>query len=119
LIKYRALVTDVILKGRMDGWEVAKQSREIDPAFPIVCIAGAAVGALAVARCAQQRSFRKAGRASAGCHCGFSTSRYQRADLPSNQLKAWRLLQNDSGDESDDESAAYDPFCIAGSLSFP
>jgi CheY-like chemotaxis protein len=33
LIKYRALVTDVILKGRMDGWEVAKQSREIDPAL--------------------------------------------------------------------------------------
>jgi DNA-binding response OmpR family regulator len=43
LIKYRALVTDVILKGRMDGWEVAKQSREIDPAFPIVYITGAAV----------------------------------------------------------------------------
>jgi hypothetical protein len=34
MIKYRALVTDVNLKGRMDGWEVAKQSREIDPAFP-------------------------------------------------------------------------------------
>jgi CheY-like chemotaxis protein len=44
LLKYRALVTDVKLKGRMDGWEVAKQSREIDPAFPIVYITGAAVG---------------------------------------------------------------------------
>src|SRR6266436_1922819 len=43
LIKYRALVTDVFLKGRMDGWEVARQSREIDPAFPIVYITGAAV----------------------------------------------------------------------------
>ena len=43
LIKYRALVTDVILKGRMDGWEVARQSREIDPVFPIVYITGAAV----------------------------------------------------------------------------
>ena len=43
LIKYRALVTDVVLKGRMDGWEVARQSREIDPAFPIVYITGAAV----------------------------------------------------------------------------
>jgi CheY-like chemotaxis protein len=42
LLKYRALVTDVNLKGRMDGWEVAKQSREIDPAFPIVYITGAA-----------------------------------------------------------------------------
>lgn len=44
LLKYRALVTDVHLKGRMDGWEVAKQSREIDPAFPIVYITGAGVG---------------------------------------------------------------------------
>jgi CheY-like chemotaxis protein len=40
--KYRALVTDVKLKGRMDGWEVARQSREIDPALPIVYITGAA-----------------------------------------------------------------------------
>ena len=44
LSKYRALVTDLNLKGRMDGWEVAKQSREIDPAFPIVYITGTAVG---------------------------------------------------------------------------
>jgi len=42
--KYRALITDVHLRGRMDGWEVAKQSREIDPAFPIVYITGVAVG---------------------------------------------------------------------------
>ena len=38
---YRALVTDVNLSGRMDGWEVAKQAREIDPAFPIVYMTGA------------------------------------------------------------------------------
>jgi CheY-like chemotaxis protein len=44
LVQYRALVTDVKLKGRMDGWEVARQSREIDPAFPIVYITGAAAG---------------------------------------------------------------------------
>jgi CheY-like chemotaxis protein len=43
LMKYRALVTDVVLKGRMDGWEVARQSREIDPAFPVVYITGSAV----------------------------------------------------------------------------
>lgn len=40
--KYRALVTDINLLGRMDGWEVAKQAREIDPEFPIVYITGAA-----------------------------------------------------------------------------
>lgn len=41
---YRALVTDINLKGRMDGWEVAKQAREIDPTFPIVYMTGAAGG---------------------------------------------------------------------------
>jgi CheY-like chemotaxis protein len=36
-----ALVTDINLKGRMDGWEAARQAREIDPEFPIVYISGA------------------------------------------------------------------------------
>jgi DNA-binding response OmpR family regulator len=39
--KYRALVTDINLQGRMDGWEVARQAREIDPQFPIVYMSGA------------------------------------------------------------------------------
>jgi CheY-like chemotaxis protein len=39
--QYRALVTDINLLGRLDGWEVAKQAREIDPAFPIVYITAA------------------------------------------------------------------------------
>src|ERR1700736_4519681 len=38
---YRALVTDINLLGRIDGWEVARQAREIDPAFPILYITGA------------------------------------------------------------------------------
>ena len=37
---YRALVTDISLRGKMDGWEVAQQAREIDPEFPIVYISG-------------------------------------------------------------------------------
>jgi DNA-binding response OmpR family regulator len=37
---YRALVADVKLRGRMDGWEVAKQAREINPTFPIVYMTG-------------------------------------------------------------------------------
>ena len=41
LTKYRALVIDIGLRGRMDGWEVAKQAREIDPAFPIIYITAA------------------------------------------------------------------------------
>ena len=39
---YRALVTDINLRGRMTGWEVAKQARKIEPKFPIVYMTGAA-----------------------------------------------------------------------------
>jgi CheY-like chemotaxis protein len=39
--KYRALVTDINLPGSIDGWEVAKQAREMDPAFPIIYMTGA------------------------------------------------------------------------------
>jgi DNA-binding response OmpR family regulator len=39
--KYRALITDVNLHGKMDGWEVGKQAREIDPAFPVIYMTGA------------------------------------------------------------------------------
>jgi len=39
--KYRALVTDISLRGRIDGWEVARQAREIDPEFPVVYMSGA------------------------------------------------------------------------------
>jgi CheY-like chemotaxis protein len=40
LVDYRVLVTDIQLKGRIDGWEVARKAREIDPDFPIVYITG-------------------------------------------------------------------------------
>ena len=37
-----ALVTDIDLgQGKMDGWEVAKLAREIDPAFPIIYMTAA------------------------------------------------------------------------------
>ena len=38
---YKALVTDVGLKGRLSGWEVAAQFRETNPNFPIVYMSGA------------------------------------------------------------------------------
>jgi len=39
---YRALVTDIDLeRGKMDGWEVARRAREIDPAFPIIYMTAA------------------------------------------------------------------------------
>ena len=41
---YRALVTDIQSPGRIDGWEVARRAREIDPEFPIVYMSGAHAG---------------------------------------------------------------------------
>jgi len=40
--KYWALVTDINLKGRLSGWEIAKAAREVDPHFPVVYMTGAA-----------------------------------------------------------------------------
>jgi DNA-binding response OmpR family regulator len=39
--KYRALVTDINLgRGQIDGWEIARHAREIDPEFPVVYMSG-------------------------------------------------------------------------------
>ena len=39
--KYRALVTDINLgKEKLEGWDVARHAREIDPNFPIVYASG-------------------------------------------------------------------------------
>jgi DNA-binding response OmpR family regulator len=40
--KYRAIVTDINLDGKIDGWEVARHAREIEPEFPVVYMSGAA-----------------------------------------------------------------------------
>jgi len=40
--KYRGIVIDVNLLGTMDGWEVAKRAREINPEFPVIYMTGAA-----------------------------------------------------------------------------
>ena len=39
---YRALLTDVNLKGRLSGWDVARQIREEELPFPVVYMTGAA-----------------------------------------------------------------------------
>jgi DNA-binding response OmpR family regulator len=39
--KYRVLVTDVLLGGTIDGWQVAKHARAIDPAFPVIYMTAA------------------------------------------------------------------------------
>ena len=42
LKNYNALVTDVTLKGRLNGWDIARRIREINPVFPVVYMTGAA-----------------------------------------------------------------------------
>ena len=39
--KYRALVTDISLEGKIGGWEVARHAREIDPECPVIYMSGA------------------------------------------------------------------------------
>jgi CheY-like chemotaxis protein len=39
--KYRALVTDINLgQGKMDGWEVARHARVVDPTIPVIYMSG-------------------------------------------------------------------------------
>jgi DNA-binding response OmpR family regulator len=38
--QYQALVTDIGLRGRLDGWEIARRAREINPDFPVVYMSG-------------------------------------------------------------------------------
>jgi DNA-binding response OmpR family regulator len=38
--QYRGLVTDINLLGRVDGWEVARSARELDPAMPVIYMTG-------------------------------------------------------------------------------
>lgn len=38
---YRAVVIDIGLRGRMDGWAVAKQAREIDAGLAVIYITAA------------------------------------------------------------------------------
>jgi DNA-binding response OmpR family regulator len=37
---HRVLVTDINLLGRLDGWEVARSAREMDPAMPVIYMTG-------------------------------------------------------------------------------
>ncbi|MHB0766882.1 response regulator [Bradyrhizobium sp. 5.13L] len=40
--KYRALLTDIHLGGKLSGWDVAKRAREVNPDIPVVYTTGAA-----------------------------------------------------------------------------
>ena len=38
--RYRAVVTDINLRGKLDGWEVARAARQTDPAMPVIYMTG-------------------------------------------------------------------------------
>ena len=38
--KFRGLVTDINLAGKIDEWEVGRAAREIDPAMPVIYMTG-------------------------------------------------------------------------------
>jgi CheY-like chemotaxis protein len=40
--RHRALVTDINLQGKLDGWDVAKRARELNPDIPVIYITGTA-----------------------------------------------------------------------------
>ena len=42
--QYRAVVTDINLIGRFDGWEVARAARETDPTTPVIYMTGTSGG---------------------------------------------------------------------------
>jgi len=42
VVRYRALVTDIQIQGEMNGWELARRVREIEPTFPVIYMTGAA-----------------------------------------------------------------------------
>ena len=41
VVKYSALVTDIALKDGVNGWDVARQARDIDPSLAVVYATGA------------------------------------------------------------------------------
>ena len=38
--QYRAIMTDINLLGKLDGWEVARTAREINPTIPVIYMTG-------------------------------------------------------------------------------
>ena len=59
--EYKALVTDIGLKGEMTGWDVAAKARETNPALPVIYMSGACRG-LGIQRRPQQHHARQAVR---------------------------------------------------------
>jgi CheY-like chemotaxis protein len=73
--KYRALVTDINLgRDKIDGWDVARRAREIDPNFPVVYMSGKDADDWASKGVSEQHHVGEAIRTGAACHGRFSAS---------------------------------------------
>ncbi|MDB5578446.1 MAG: hypothetical protein JWR80_3622 [Bradyrhizobium sp.] len=64
-------MTNIKLAGRLDGWDVARVAREIDPDFPINLHNRGRRRSMARPRSSKQPSFNKTVRASAACDSHF------------------------------------------------
>lgn len=87
---YKALVTDVNLKGRLTGWDVARRMREREPAFPVIYMTGASAGEWASQGVPNSILLAKTVRVCAAPHRYFESSEYR---LPAQSLmprsQAW------------------------------
>jgi CheY-like chemotaxis protein len=73
----RALVTDINLRGKINGWEVARQAREKFPEFPVVYISGASGADWSSKGVPNSIMLQKPFAPAATCHCPFTGSEYQ------------------------------------------
>jgi CheY-like chemotaxis protein len=78
--KYRALVTDISLRGTMDGWEVARQGQKDQPSLSDPLHHCRTWRPMGFTGRSQQHSFDQTFCASAPCYSHFPTSQYGAAD---------------------------------------
>ncbi|WP_308200464.1 response regulator [Bradyrhizobium sp. 190] len=76
---YRALVTDVNLKGSLSGREVARQIREMEAGFPVIYMTGASADQWTAHGVPDSILLRKPFARAAG-HGGLAASQRRRAD---------------------------------------
>jgi CheY-like chemotaxis protein len=81
VVKYSALVADVNLKGSMKGWEIGRLVRQIDPAFPIVYMTGAAADDWPSEGVPNSILLKKTVRASAACDCCSAIAQCRRSQV--------------------------------------
>ena len=101
--KYKALVTDVRLMGRLSGWDVARRMREADPTFPVIYMTGAAADQWASQGGPRQHPSRKTIRTSPAHHGHFAAPQHRKAAYRSG------LTPHNADQQHAHDDAAADP----------